>query len=123
MKRASDAMSDEGERYYMYVFNFHLRPNRSVRIPLTVLVEHFRWEEIAGEWTFPAAASISIEGRKLADQIRLENLIGDQMMPAPLPVPFVCVKGEIIEISVENRSERTRKWNRGQIILTGYMWD
>ena len=112
-----------GLRAYMYILNFHLRPSRSIAMSLVVDAEHFLWEGLAGCWTFPAAASISVDGKKLAERIRLENLIGDRLQSNPLAVPFECAKGANIEVSIDNRSEKTRKWNRGQIVLVGKVWD
>jgi hypothetical protein len=105
------------ERHFMYAVNFHLRPSRAETFALAIFHDHFRWEGTAGWQKLPAVVTISIDGRQVAEKLRIDLFCGE------LLVPLEMVKDTKISILVENRSKSTRKWNMGQILLAGKVWD
>ena len=102
---------------YGFVFNFHLRPSQHDFWTGDVHMGHFLWEGTVGWHKFPATATISIDDEHMTEALHLQNLFGALLIPKEL------LKGSKISILVQNRSLGTRKWNLGQIVLCGKVWD
>jgi hypothetical protein len=103
--------------WYSMAFDFHLRPSREVEMSSSVHYDHFLIEDIFAKVDFAVWVTLRIGGRELANRVYHSNLVG------PLLVPFDMAKADVAEVRIENASLGTRKWNRGQLVLHGRVWN
>ena len=102
---------------YSMAFDFHLRPSHEVGLLSSMYHDHFLIEEIFAKVDFPVLVTLRIGGKELANRVYLLNIVG------PLLVPFDMAKADVAEARIENASLCTRKWNRGQLVLHGRVWN
>ena len=104
--------------WYSMAFDFHLRPSRDIEIAQRQFgFDHFLIEEICARSDFPFLVTVEIGHRNLIQKQNISIVLG------PLIVPIDMSKSDAAIVRIENASHGTRKWNRGQFVLHGKVWD